>query len=105
MRKDKGSLVFPSNPLARLQELRAEFDYTSNETSFIEDVKEGSDTTKVITRIANTSPKEPTSRLNVELRDSLHTRLKTYCAKRKIPIRVVVDALIEDFLNHSESTP
>ncbi len=46
--------------------------------------------------------KEPTSRLNVELRDSLHTRLKTYCVQRKIPIRMVIDALLEEFLTEAE---
>ena len=110
MRKQKGSLTFPSNPLARLQELRAEVEGENpnasnevlNDTSF--DAKLGTQS-KAGTgraRIPMPAPKEPTSRLNVELRDSLHTRLKTYCAERKIPIRLVIDALLEEFLAASE---
>ena len=66
--------------------------------------KEVSELQKVRERIETQSNvnKEPTSRLNVELRDSLHTRLKRYCAHHKVPIRLVVDALIEEFLRREE---
>ena len=37
-------------------------------------------------------------RLNVELTESLHLRLKEYCVRRRVPIRSLVTALIEDFL-------
>ena len=112
MKKNRGSLTFPTNALARLQELRAETEgllkepseevsnEVSNEISPLEEGREGM--LGVRAKLAGQGVKEPTSRLNVELRDSLHTRLKSYCARQKLPIRVVVDALIEEFLAQEE---
>ena len=36
-------------------------------------------------------------RLNIELTEILHTQLKQYCVQHKVPIRMLVTALIEDF--------
>jgi hypothetical protein len=122
MRKSKGSLTFPSNPLARLQELRAEVEGASlptttetsnevledasndasNEVSSETDLAGEGMTARVRLLPVKPPSREPTSRLNVELRDSLHTRLKTYCARHKVPIRLVIDALLEDFLTEAE---
>jgi hypothetical protein len=109
MRKQKGSLTFPSNPLARLQELRAEVEGDSNDASNEVSFEASTGTqpqekkAEMRGRVRLTpAAKEPTSRLNVELRDSLHTRLKTYCVQRKIPIRMVIDALLEEFLTEAE---
>lgn len=42
--------------------------------------------------------REPIMRLNIELAESMHTQLKQYCVQHKVPIRLLVTALIEDFL-------
>ena len=41
--------------------------------------------------------REPIMRLNIELTENLHTQLKQYCVQHKVPIRMLVTALIEDF--------
>jgi hypothetical protein len=47
--------------------------------------------------------REPVMRLNVELTESLHLRLKEYCVRRRVPIRSLVTALIEDFLEEEDA--
>ena len=48
-------------------------------------------------RLFAQSAREPIMRLNIELTESMHTQLKQYCVQQKVPIRMLVTALIEDF--------
>ena len=126
MRKQKGSLEFPSNPLERLQQLRNEVLHQGKISS--DGVQELKDTLMYLrsekpeeleAELANVEPvrdhlrpkvttpfseaqKEPTSRLNVEIAHLLHTRLKTHCATHNVHIRQVIAELIEEFLKGIE---
>ena len=48
-------------------------------------------------RLFAQTAREPIMRLNIELTESMHTQLKQYCVQQKVPIRMLVTALIEDF--------
>ena len=48
-------------------------------------------------RLFAQTAREPIMRLNIELTESMHTQLKQYCVLHKVPIRLLVTALIEDF--------
>ena len=48
-------------------------------------------------RLFAQTAREPIVRLNIELTESMHTQLKQYCVQQKVPIRMLVTALIEDF--------
>lgn len=48
-------------------------------------------------RLSAQTTREPIMRLNIELTESMHTQLKQYCVQHKVPIRILVTALIEDF--------
>lgn len=48
-------------------------------------------------RLFAQTTREPIMRLNIELTESMHTQLKQYCVQHKVPIRILVTALIEDF--------
>jgi len=48
-------------------------------------------------RLFAQTTREPIMRLNIELTESMHTQLKQYCVQHKVPIRMLVTALIEDF--------
>ena len=48
-------------------------------------------------RLFAQTAREPIMRLNIELTEGMHTQLKQYCVQQKVPIRMLVTALIEDF--------
>ena len=48
-------------------------------------------------RLFAQTTREPIMRLNIELTESMHTQLKQHCVQHKVPIRILVTALIEDF--------
>ncbi len=42
--------------------------------------------------------KEPVTRLNVEMPEDLHQRLKQHCVKTRTPIKALINALIALYL-------